>query len=94
MKSATIPSVRVEPELRSEVESLLEEGESLSEFVETSVREAVQRRRNRAEFLARAQASLEKAKRTGDVVDAGTVIAGLESMLQAARAAKTRRDRR
>ena len=93
MKSATIPSVRVEPELRSEVESLLEEGESLSEFVETSVREAVQRRRNRAEFIARAEASLQKAKRTGDVVDAGTVVARLESMLQAARSATRRTGR-
>jgi hypothetical protein len=34
MKTATIPSVRVEPELRAEVESLLSEGETLSQFVE------------------------------------------------------------
>jgi Arc/MetJ-type ribon-helix-helix transcriptional regulator len=91
MKSATIPSVRVEPELRSEVESLLEEGETLSEFVESSVREAVQRRRQRAEFLARGRAALDKAKRSGEVVEAGTVVARLESMLQAAREGKTRR---
>ena len=33
MKTATIPSVRVEPEFRAEVESVLVEGETLSEFV-------------------------------------------------------------
>ena len=53
MKTATIPSVRVEPELRAEVESLLSEGETVSEFVEASVRATVLRRRNQAEFIAR-----------------------------------------
>lgn len=37
MKSAGIPQVRVEPELRAELESLLKQGETLSEFVETRV---------------------------------------------------------
>lgn len=85
MKTATIPSVRVEPELRSEVEALLDEGETLSEFVETSVRETVRRRRDQAEFIARGLKSLEVAKRTGDYVDADVVLKRLEGRLSAAK---------
>ncbi len=88
MKSATIPSVRVEPELRAEVESLLGEGETVSEFVEASVRATVLRRRNQAEFIARGQRSLASARRTGDYVDADAVVEGLQRKLDAARSGK------
>ena len=81
MKSATIPSVRVEPGLRAEVEELLGEGETVSEFVESSVREGIRRRRNQAEFLARGLKSLATAKRTGDYVDVDVVIRNLEQKL-------------
>jgi chitinase len=86
MKTATIPSVRVEPEFRAEVESVLAEGESLSQFVETSVRATVERRRVQAEFIARGLRSRDDAKRTGDYVDADAVVAGLQRKLDAARA--------
>ncbi|WP_304862659.1 YlcI/YnfO family protein [Rhodoferax sp.] len=90
MKTATIPSIRVKPELRAQVEALLGDDESLSEFVETSVRESVQRRRNQAEFIARGIASLEGARRTGDHVDADVVIGSLERKLVVAKASKSR----
>jgi hypothetical protein len=41
MKSATIPSLRVTPDLRAAAESVLEEGETLSAFVETSLRRQI-----------------------------------------------------
>ncbi len=85
MKTATIPSVRVEPELRAEVESLLGEGETVSEFVEACVRAAVLRRRNQAEFIARGLHSLDDAQRTGDYVDADVVVQALQRKLDAAR---------
>jgi len=85
MKTATIPSVRVEPELRAEVESLLGEGETVSEFVEASVRATVLRRRNHAEFIARGLRSLAVARRTGEYVDADAVVEGLQRKLDAAR---------
>ena len=78
MKTAAIPSIRVRPELRAEVEALLNDGESLSEFVESSVIESVRRRRNQAEFLARGIASLESARRADDYVDPDVVIKKLE----------------
>lgn len=85
MKTATIPAVRVEPEFRAEVESVLAEGESLSEFVEASVRASVEHRRFQAEFIARGLRSREEARRTGDYVDADDVVAALQRKLDAAR---------
>ena len=93
MKTATIPSVRVEPEFRAEVEAVLTEGETLSEFVEASVRANVERRRIHAEFIARGLRSRDEARRTGDYVDADVVIRGLQRKLDAARSrvAKSRK---
>ena len=65
MKTASLPSLRVDPQLRDAAESVLQEGESLSSFIETSVREMVERRRIRAEFLARGLASRDDSRRTG-----------------------------
>lgn len=86
MKTSTIPSVRVEPEFRAEVESVLAEGESLTAFVEASVRASVERRRVQAEFIARGLRSRDEAKRTGEYVEADDVVASLQRRLDAARA--------
>lgn len=53
MKTATIPSLRVAPELRRAAESVLREGETLSGFVEQAIRAGIERRRLRDEFVAR-----------------------------------------
>lgn len=84
-KTATIPAVRVEPQLRAEVESLLDSGKTLSKFVEDSVRAAVERRRHQSEFVARGLRSLEEARQSDDCVDADEVVASLERKLDAAR---------
>ncbi len=89
MKAATLPSVRVDAELRAEVEALLGEGETLSEFVEASVRAGVQRRRLQGEFIARGLQARDAARRSGVYVDADTVLAGLQQRLDTARAART-----
>ncbi len=86
MKTATLPSIRVAPEFRATVESVLHETETLSEFVENAVRETVLRRRNQAEFLARGIQSLETARQINDYVDAEAVMEQLRSRLTAARA--------
>ena len=51
MKTATIPAVRVEPQLREEVESLLGEGETVSEFVERGLHSRQSARRT-GEYVA------------------------------------------
>ena len=93
MKTATIPSVRVEPEFRAEVEAVLTEDETLSEFVEAAVRDSVTRRRVQAEFIACGLRSRDEAHRTGDYVDADVVLEHLQRKLDTARArvAKTRK---
>lgn len=85
MKTTTIPSIRVEPGLRAEVEAVLVEGETLTQFVEASVRASVERRRVQAEFIARGLRSRDEARRTGDYVDADVVIDNLQRKLDAAR---------
>lgn len=84
MKTANLPSLRVEPELREAAESVLAEGESLSAFIETSVRETIERRRSRSEFIARGLASRDEARLTGAYIDAGVVHAELADMLATA----------
>ena len=85
MKSAVIPQVRVEPELRAELEAGLRQGETLSEFVEVAVRKAVEFRRVQARFHERGQASWEHYQSTGASVSADEVLAKLQAKLNTRR---------
>ncbi|MDN6882535.1 YlcI/YnfO family protein [Variovorax sp. CAN2819] len=84
MKTATIPSVRVEPEFRDEVERVLGEGETLSQFVEAAVRACVLQRKSQAEFVARGMKSLASARRSGEYVEAGEMMQRLRTKLESA----------
>lgn len=84
MKSATIPPVRVEPELRDAMQRALEEGETLTALVETAVRREVQRRQAQAEFVSRGLAAIERSRAQGDGVPAEAVIAKLQARLDQA----------
>lgn len=86
MKTATIPSVRVEPEFRDEVEQLLGPNESLSQFVEAAIRASVHQRRSQVEFVARGKRSLADARKTGLYYDAAEVMQGLRDKLASAKA--------
>ena len=55
-------SVPLDPELQTAIEKVLHEGETVSRFVEKSVRYEI---RERKEFITRGSASAEEAKRTG-----------------------------
>jgi hypothetical protein len=85
VKSATFPSLRVDPALRQAAEEVLLEGESLSSFVEQSVRVNIDRRKAQDEFVARGLASRDKAKRSGVYVSSGAVLKNLESRLAKAK---------
>ncbi len=85
MKTSTVPSHRVEPELREAAEDVLQEGESLSCFVEQSIRTNIERRRVHAEFIARGLASRDEARRTGRYVPVEEVLRGLDAKLEKAR---------
>jgi predicted transcriptional regulator len=70
------------------VEAVLQEGESLSSFVEQSVRAQIEQRKARDEFIARGLASREKATLTGMYVASSEVVKGLASQLAKAKATK------
>ena len=86
MKTATIPSLRVEQSLREAPEIVLREGETLSSFVEQSLRAGIAQRCARTEFIARGLASRDEARATGEYWSAGQVVAELDEMLLAAEA--------
>jgi predicted transcriptional regulator len=83
MKTATIPSLRVDPQLRQAAESVLENGESLSSFVEKSLRANIKRRRLQQEFITRGLASRDEARKTGEYFTADDVLRELGEMLAA-----------
>jgi predicted transcriptional regulator len=86
MKTATLPSVPVDPELLQALDAVLNEGETLAAFVETAVRLAVERRRVQAAFIARGLRSREEARQTGEYIEAEVVLDELQRKLAAARA--------
>lgn len=86
MKTSSIPSLRVTPELRAEAESVLESGESLSSFVEQSLRVQIIRRQAQREFIARGLASRDEARRSGEYFTADEVLSDLDAALEEAEA--------
>ncbi|HWR01461.1 MAG TPA: YlcI/YnfO family protein [Chlorobaculum sp.] len=81
MKSSSLPSLRVEPELREAAELVLQEGETLSSFIVSSLRTNIERRLSQKEFIARGLASRDRARITGQYEDAQVVIDELQKML-------------
>ena len=85
MKTAVLPSIRVEPALRDQLEGVLRADESLSAFVEAAVRENLRWRVDQAAFLQRGIHSLASAQRTGQYVTAQAVVGKLEDKLAASK---------
>lgn len=86
MKTATIPSLRVDPALRRAAESVLHDGETLSAFMEQSLRAQIDRRLTQQAFLARGLASRDEAQSTGEYFAADDVLQELDNMLSVAQA--------
>jgi predicted transcriptional regulator len=86
MKTATMPALRVEPELRQAAEEILRPGETLSAFVEDSLRRNVEFRRTQQEFIARGLASRDAARKSGEYVSAKKVLSKLSAKLKKAQA--------
>ncbi|MDD5299603.1 MAG: prevent-host-death protein [Gallionella sp.] len=84
MKTATMPALRVQPELRQAAEEMLRPGETLSAFVEDALRRNVELRRAQQEFIARGLASRDAAKESGEYVSAKKVLSKLSAKLKKA----------
>lgn len=85
MKTSTFPSLRVSPELRSDTENALQEGESLSAFMELAIRNQIEQRRLQNAFVAKAMASRARAKESGDYRPAAEVMDRLALKLKMAK---------
>jgi predicted transcriptional regulator len=85
MKTATIPALRVEPKLREAAQSVLLNGETLSSFVEETLRSNIERRIHQQAFIDRGIASAQEAKVTHEYYSAESVLAELDEMLNKAR---------
>ena len=81
MKTTTIPSLRVSPELRKQAEEVLETGETLSGFVLDALTRSIEYRKYQQAFIARGLSSAARAKETDKYVPADKVIEKLARKL-------------
>ncbi|MGB4812699.1 MAG: YlcI/YnfO family protein [Methylophilaceae bacterium] len=84
MKTATIPALRVEPQLREAAQSVLVEGETLSSFLEESLKANIERRLHNQAFIERGIAARDEAKQTQEYYSAKIVLGELADMLKKA----------
>lgn len=85
MKTATLPALRVEPKLREAAQNVLLEGETLSSFLEESLRSNIERRIHQQAFIARGLASRDEAKEKQEYYSAKSVINELTEILKKAK---------
>ena len=85
MKTATLPALRVAPELRAAAERALRPDESLSSLMETALASHLAQRAAEEDFIARGLRSAQSAKRADSYVAAAEVMVKLEKRLAAAR---------
>ncbi|WP_230958799.1 YlcI/YnfO family protein [Burkholderia stagnalis] len=71
--------------VRYAAENVLQEGETLSSFVEQSIREGIERRRLQSEFIAHGIASRDEARRIGEYVSSSEVLERLSRRLDSLR---------
>lgn len=79
MRSATFPPIRVQPEVRAEVEAVLREGETLTQFIEEAVVAAAAWCRRQSEFVTRGEAAIERWKHEGGGHGVDEVMADLQA---------------
>lgn len=65
MRTATFPAVRTTPVMRDLAESSLNSGETLSQFIEDSLRRNIELRLSDKAFVARAMQARDVAKQSG-----------------------------
>ncbi|MBL8505412.1 MAG: prevent-host-death protein [Methylobacillus glycogenes] len=85
MKTATLPALRVEPKLREAAENVLLEGETLSSFLEESLRNNIERRLHQQAFIARGLASRDEARAIQEYYSANSVMNELTEILNKAK---------
>jgi hypothetical protein len=85
MRTATLPAVRVSPDTRALIESVLKEGESLSTFIEETVKKHAAWRKEDEAFHARAALASKRLAEGGKFFTPAESIARLQAQVQRAR---------
>lgn len=85
MKPSNFYSVRIDSRLRNAAEKVLESEESLSSFVEHSIRYQVQRRNLQRTFIERGLAAAAEARHSGEYFSTDEVLTELDQIIDAQR---------
>jgi hypothetical protein len=80
MRTATLPAVRVSPETRNLIESVLKEGESLSTFIEQTAKLQATSRKEDDAFYARGLAAAKRVDAGGKTYSHKEVMKELRDM--------------
>lgn len=89
MKTSLLPATRIERSLRRAVEKALEEGETLSSFIESAVRRQLRLRESQRSFLARGLVAEARAEEADGWLSADDVLKEVRTVVRVAK--KTRR---
>lgn len=84
-RSATLPPIRVTPEAKASLESVLREGESLTQFIEGAVSREAEFRVEQHAALSRAENALRQADEGGGVLTVDDFLAGMTKRADAAK---------
>ena len=84
-RTATLPPIRIAPETKARLQSVLRDGESLTQFIESAVCHEAEFRAQKNAALSRAEAALSQADKGLGVMTAADFLAGMEQRAQAAK---------
>lgn len=85
MRTATFPAVRTTPEHRALVESVLRPGETLSTFIEETLQQKAQWRKEDEAFYARAMQAAKRIREGGKTYTLDETVSSLRAQIQRAR---------
>ncbi len=83
-RSATLPPIRVTPETKANLEAVLREGESLTQFIENAVCREAEFRAEQNAAVARAKKALRSADKGVGLMAADDFLAGMQQRAQVA----------
>lgn len=83
-RTATLPPIRVAPETKADLEAVLREGESLTQFIESAVRKEAQFRVEQNAAIVRAKKALRSADKGVGVMAADDFLSGMRQRATAA----------
>ena len=88
MKSATLPALRVSPQLRASAEQALRPDETLSQLMQTSLEQFIAQRAAEDAFIARGLRSAQTARETQVYFSSESVLDELKGKLAQAKSSQ------